>query len=163
MKYKIAVIAFALISALPAFANAAQQDEALAPVRAFAQHFNAGDTAFPSDAFTDQCTVLDEFSPYIWDHSPAVGDVHTWWASLVGTNDAARRSRFLASKEHVTFDAPTSFRVKGNLAYVSMPATLIYTANGLVHKQTAMFITTEENRPEGWRIRAHAWAIIADT
>src|ERR1700756_237464 len=102
----------------------------LAPIHAFEQHFNAGDTAFPSDAFTDRCTVLDEFAPFVWDGGTDVGDIHTWWYRLVGSNDPKRRVRFLSYKQHVAFSAPSQVSVKGNRAYVSMPATLTYVEKG---------------------------------
>ena len=40
----------------------------------------------PNDAFTEECTVLDEFAPYVW-RSAA-----TWYGDLMG-RDAAEQAK----------------------------------------------------------------------
>ena len=130
------------------------------PVQAFSLAFNAGQTAFPHDAFTNDCSVIDGFAPYAW--NGAEGDVHAWWSRLLGSSSAANHKRFLLLKEHLEWGTPIHVAIKDDRGYISTAGTLTYDLNGERHVQRAIFTAAEINTAEGWRIRAHAWSITSD-
>ena len=132
----------------------------LAPVNAWAVAFNSAQTAFPSDAFTDDCTVIDEFPPFAWASGPQ--DVRSWYAYLVGSQSPERRARFLASKQHVTFDPPRFVREREGGAYLVFPSVLTYVSKGVPRTQRGTFVVAERKTSAGWRISANSWAIDSD-
>jgi hypothetical protein len=150
------LLALALLGASPAPDTAAL----LVSVNTWGDAFNAGQTAFPSDAFTVDCTVIDEFTPFAW--SPAHQTIRQWYAAVVGADSAQSRARFLASKQHVTFAAPRFVTVRDGGAYLVFPSTLTYVSKGATHTQRGTFVVVERLTEAGWRIAAHSWAIDSD-
>src|SRR5579862_3258246 len=140
-----------LAMAAPAGAQTTTPDTAalLVPVNAWGAAFNAGQTTFPSDAFTDDCTVIDEFAPFAW--APGPHDVRHWYATLVGSDSPARRARFLASKQRVVFAAPQYVRERNGGAYLVFPSTLTYVDDGRSHTQRGTFVVVERKTSAGWR------------
>lgn len=156
------IVLLATVSVLsrPAVAQTADLAALMAPVSAWTAAFNAGQTNFPSAAFTDDCTVIDEFPPFAW--STTRQDVHRWYALLVGSQSPERRSRFLAAKEHLTLDAPRFVQQRGDGAYMVFESTLTYVAKGAAHTQRGRFVVAERMVGARWKIAAHSWAIESD-
>jgi ketosteroid isomerase-like protein len=132
----------------------------MAPVTAWVQAFNSGQVAFPSDAFTDDCTVIDEFPPFAWSRDRV--NVRTWYAVVIGATSPQKRARFFSYHQRLTLAEPTYMRMKDGGANIAFPATLDYVEKGKHHVQRAMFTVSERKTPDGWRISAHAWAITSD-
>ena len=130
------------------------------PVNAWGDAFNAGQTAFPSEAFTADCTAIDEFTPFAW--SPGHQTIRQWYAAVVGADSPKNRASFLASKQHVTFDAPRFVTVRDGGAYLVFPSTLTYVSKGAAHTQRGTFAVVERLTGAGWRIAANSWAIDSD-
>ena len=149
-----------LLAALLGAAPAPNTPPLLVPVNTWGDAFNAGQVAFPSDAFTDDCTVLDEFTPFAWSKGHAT--IREWYAAVVGADSPKNRARFLASKQHVTFGTPRFVTVDGDGAYLVFPAKLTYVSKGAAHTQRGTFVVAERHTYAGWRIAAHSWAIDSD-
>jgi hypothetical protein len=151
-------MALALLGASPA--PTPDSAPLLAPVNAWGDAFNAGQTAFPSAAFTDDCTVIDEFAPFAWSKGHA--GIREWYAAVVGADTPLSRARFLASKQHVTFDAPRFVTERDGGAYLVFPSTLTYVSKGASHVKRGTYAVVERLTAAGWRIAANSWAIDSD-
>ncbi|MBD5657168.1 MAG: hypothetical protein IAI50_18610 [Candidatus Eremiobacteraeota bacterium] len=127
----------------------------LAPVRAFAAAFNA-QGAYPEAAFTRDCSVLDDFAPYVWRGD---GAPRRWYASLTGTTPLERRA-MAATHARIVFDAPQFTRRDRERAYLVVPGTLTLTLHGNVETQHGRWTLAEVRGPSGWRIASQAWAIV---
>lgn len=132
----------------------------LAPVQAWTSAFNMGQTAFPTEAFTEDCVVIDEFAPFAW--SPQRVNVREWYATLVGSKSVAARARFLGFREHLEVSQPHDVRVAGDGAYLVFPSVVSFVEHGKHHAQRGDFVVVERRTPHGWRIAAHSWAIVGD-
>ena len=160
-KNTIAAAMLLILSAtVPAFAADTYSPALAAPVNAWVNAFNSGQTAFPDTAFTDDCAVIDEFPPFSWGSDRV--SVRQWYADVVGSNDPTRRARFLSEKEHLALGAPTYVRANATGANITFPAVYTYTSMGKLHTQRALFTVVERNTSNGWRINANAWAISSD-
>src|ERR1700722_2841466 len=150
----------ALASAL--IIAAAQPDTAplMAPVNAWTTAFNTAQTTFPTDAFTEDCTVIDEFAPFAW--GPSHPTVRQWYAAVEGVGSAARRQMVLSTHEHVDVGLPSNVFVKGDTAYMTFHAG--WTAQGPHNKhfsQPGLFTVVERKTADGWRISANSWGILS--
>ena len=159
-KQLLATLILGLATAVPGAAASTYTDALAAPVSAWVHAFNSGQAAFPSDAFTDDCAVIDEFPPFSWGKDRV--NVRAWYADVVGSNDPKRRARFLAEKEHLVLEKPTYVRSNETDANVTFPAVYTYTSDGKLHTQRALFTVVERKTAAGWRINANAWAISSD-
>jgi hypothetical protein len=157
-RWILLLMALALIGASPA--PALDTAPLLVPVNVWGDAFNAGQTAFPSVAFTDDCTVIDEFAPFAWSNGHE--NIRQWYAAVVGADSAQSRARFLASKQHVTFDAPRFVTERDGGAYLVFPSTLTYVSKGTAHTQRGTFAVVERRTDSGWRMVANSWAIDSD-
>jgi hypothetical protein len=137
-----------------------QLSQLLAPVNAWVSAFNSGQTAFPSDAFTDDGTVIDEFAPYTWSKDRAT--VRQWYAYLVGADSPERRAKFLSYKEHLWIGAPHDVQQKGDAAYLVFNAVVTFLDGGKTVSQPGTFVVVERRTPQGWRISANSWAIVGN-
>src|SRR5579863_10002297 len=83
-----ALLIFALASALPALAAMTpEQNAAMAPIRQFATGFNRGDMKMATRACDSPASVLDDFSPHIWQGATACAD---WAKSFVAVARASK-------------------------------------------------------------------------
>jgi len=152
------LLASALLGATPA--PAPDTAPLLVPVNVWGDAFNSGQTAFPSAAFTDDCTVIDEFRPFAWSNGHHT--IREWYAAVVGADSPQSRASFLASKQHVTFDAPRFVTERDGGAYLVFPSKLTYVSKGASHVQRGTFVVVERLTDAGWRIAANSWAIDSD-
>ncbi len=134
------------------------QTPLLAPLKAFAAAFNAGNRSFPSQAFTEDCTTIDEFGPFEW-HGK--GSIRVWYRDTTGRT-ARGYQHFLAAHEILTLDRARMIRQRGSNAYVVLATRLQYRHNGDQHLQHLDWTVTEVRTPSGWRIAAQAWALLDD-
>ncbi len=141
---------------------AAQPDTSalLVPVNAWAKAFNTHQAAFPSDAFTEDCTVIDGFPPFAW--APQHATVREWYAAVEGLDVPAHRPFVLKSQERVEVGTPENVIVKGDNAYMTFHST--WTALGPHGKhftQAGLFTVVEHKTPSGWRISANSWGVLS--
>lgn len=155
IKYLVGLIALSATTCFSAPVTPAEAD-LMAPVHRFQLAFNRGDASMPTDVFTDDASVLDGFSPYIW---VGRGTIRAWYTTLVGGNAADHQS-FLAHRYRLSLQKPATVRVDGGNAYIVVPAIDRWD-DGARHYERAYWLITERRFPKGWRISSHAWAIVA--
>ena len=164
MNRSILAIALAIATStfpLPLLAQNAPQDKVdiaplMAPVLAWANAFSTQQLAFPANAFTDDCVVIDNFPPFVW-ASPNSG-IRQWYASVEGADSPADREHVLKSKETVELSAPQNVAVRDGKAYMTFSATWRgLSRSGKRFTQGAVFTVIERQTDAGWRIEAHSW------
>jgi ketosteroid isomerase-like protein len=156
----------ALASALIIAAAQPDTPALMAPVNAWVKAFNTAQTTFPSDAFTDDCTVIDEFAPFAW--GPSHPTVRQWYAAVEGLDVPGHRQIVLSSHDHVDVGTRSNVFVKGDNAYMTFHALwhAEYRAPGARTKhfsQTGLFTVVERKTAEGWRISANSWGVLSQS
>jgi ketosteroid isomerase-like protein len=142
--------------------TAEQRDAIMRPVNAWVHAFSTQQAAFPDDAFTDDCLIIDEFAPFAW--SPGTTTVRQWYADVEGLDTAADRQSVLRSKESLQVGDPENLTIAGDRAYMSFHATWSAT-NPKTNKpfvQHGLFTVVERKTKNGWRMIANAWGILED-
>lgn len=154
MKYSVVLLAvFAFIGATP------DPKPFLNPVNAWVHAYNSHQMAFPTDAFTDDCTVIDEFAPFAW--APQKTDVHSWYSRIQGAQSPQARRRILESQEFTAVSAPENLIVSGDIAYLTFHSYWTYRKrDGSRFLQRGLFTVVERKTPLGWRISAQSWGIL---
>ncbi len=149
-----------LIAAARAHASAVTDTQAavLAPLKAFAAAFNAGDRNFPSAAFTGDCTTIDEFDPFAWHGS---GSIRVWYRETTGGTTRGYR-HFLDAHETLTLENARIIRQRGSNAYAVLATRLHYMQSGKPRLQHLDWTVAEVRTSSGWRIAAQAWALLDD-
>jgi ketosteroid isomerase-like protein len=145
-------------AATPAI-TAEERAAVLKPVHAWVHAFSTQQKDFPSDAFTDDCTVIDEFAPFAW--SAGTTNIRQWYAAVEGLDSPANRDGVIRSKESVSVGDVENLVISGDGAYMTFHAT--WSANGRGSKmftQHGLFTVVERRTPNGWRISANSWGIL---
>ena len=125
--------------------------QAMAAVHQFVDNFNSGNTKEMLAACAPATNILDDFPPHVWSGSGACAA----WASAL---EAANKAQGMGG-EKVTLSAPTTEMVTGNVAYIVVPASLVFTQRGKAMTQTgATWTLVVRKMSGGWRITAWAWA-----
>jgi len=138
--------------------SAGAQAPLLVPLKTFAAAFNSGDRKFPANAFTDECTTIDEFDPFAW-HGK--GSIRVWYRETLGGTTRGYQ-HFRSAHEVLTLDSPQMIRRRGNNAYVAFATHLQYTAMGTRRVQHLDWTGAETRTPSWWKIAAQAWALLDD-
>ncbi len=128
--------------------------ELMAPVQTVTKAIN-GMRAFPAAAFTQDVVVIDEFPPFVW---RGKADAEKWWARLMQPLKDKK-----IEYETVTLDEPGKPRVKDNLVYFTVPATIDYKYEGKVYQQKGHWTFVMQKQADAWVIAAHSWDIVSDT
>jgi ketosteroid isomerase-like protein len=155
-------LAFAL-AILPQCASAQDTPDVaalLAPVKAWADAYSSHQLEFPSNAFTEDCVVIDNFPPFLW-ATPSHG-IRQWYADVEGANSPVKRQAVMNSKETLEVGTPIVIVVKEGEAYMTFSAKWHgYSRSGKYFFQTAVFTVIERLTEAGWRIEAHSWGELA--
>ncbi len=140
-------VAFALIPSPSTAAGSTPMQTINAAVRAF----NAGDYKTWAAACDSPAQIIDDFPPHVWSGATACSD---WVAALQAMVEKQKLSNLT-----VAFGTPTTNAVTGNVAYIVLPATLHYNANGKPVKRTGAVVTIAlKKTASGWRMTGWAWA-----
>jgi ketosteroid isomerase-like protein len=155
----IALLCYVQTAVSAAPPPAVDRKELLAPVDAWVHAFSSQQAAFPSDAFTEDCTVIDEFPPFAW--GPGGPSVRVWYAAVEGMDAPANRASVLRTKETVLVGLPENLQVQGNRAYMTFHAVWSgLSRKGKRFSQRGLFTVAERKTTAGWRIFAHSWGIL---
>jgi ketosteroid isomerase-like protein len=139
--------------------DSAEQAAILKPVQAWVRAFSTQQAAFPTDAFTEDCIIIDEFAPFAW--SAGTTNVRQWYAAVEGLDSAANRQAVLRSKESVSVGEVENLSVTGDLAYMTFHATWSAAGrHGKPFTQRGLFTVVERKTPNGWRMSANSWGIL---
>lgn len=125
--------------------------DAISVVQGFVEAFNRADLGGMVAYCSVPMSILDGLSPHVWQGSTACED---WY------RDVARVSEHQGVRGYsVHLASPWHTDVHGDAAYIVVPATMTFTANGKQTTQGGSVFTLGLRRlPEGWRIAAWAWA-----
>lgn len=138
--------------AVGAAANAAPPDaQVMAPIQKFIDSFNTGDiaAAAATHAATADLAIIDEVAPHLWRGTQAF---QAWAADL----DSESKQRGLTDQA-VTLGAPTREEVKGDSAYVVVPAVYSFKEGGVAKREEAQMTFALKKGAGGWLIHAWAW------
>ncbi len=122
----------------------------LAAVTQYIDAFNNGDAEAMAATFDVPGSILDGMAPHLWQGPTATQD---WYRDVLAEGELHGASGYF-----VTLDKPVHENVTGSGAYVVVPATMTFTADGKKVTQTgAVFTVALRQRSDGWRIAAWAW------
>ena len=145
----IALLAAAACAATPALAKPAADPSA--PVRAFIDAFNVGDSARGFAAYAPgPVSIIDEFGPHMWVGPNAA---HAWAAGYEANAKAAG-----VSDGHVSYSPPVRVEVTGRSAYIVMPTVYTYKLRGKPQIEEATLNAVTHLTAKGWKLAGWAWA-----
>lgn len=122
----------------------------LAAVTQYIDAFNNGDAEAMAATFDVPGSILDGMAPHLWQGPTATQD---WYRDVLAEGELHGASGYF-----VTLDKPVHENVTGSSAYVVVPATMTFTADGKKVTQTgAVFTVALRQRSDGWRIAAWVW------
>jgi ketosteroid isomerase-like protein len=123
----------------------------MAAIRHYMDAFNRGDREAMAAMFAVPGQILDGMAPHVWQGPTATQD---WYRDVLIEGEQHGVSGYF-----VTLGEPLHNNVTGESAYVVVPASMTFTAQGKQVTQTgAVFTVALRKLPEGWRIAAWAWA-----
>ena len=145
----IILLAIAIAATLSAFAS--EETHVMATVNQFVDGFNKGDLKSAAAACADQMSIIDEFSPHLWQGAGA-------FSKWVDDFDADAKKNEITDG-FVTLRKPRHIDVTADHAYVFIPANYAFKKQGKPAMETGSIITIVlQKDPAGWRITAWAWA-----
>jgi ketosteroid isomerase-like protein len=147
----IALAASVLTVAGAASALASDKDDVMAVVNLW----NDTDPAKSISSCADDAVVIDDFPPFEW---RGAGACANWSKAFDGF---AQQNGI--SEPVGTVGKPKRFMVKGDHAYVVVPATFGYTMKGKPVKLVATATFSLRKTAAGWRITAWSWATTSIT
>ena len=122
-----------------------------APIRAFLDSFNRGDIAAAAAAHASgPVTIVDEVAPYRWHGADAFRE---WAAAL----DKETKDGGLTDQKVVASGAATRERVQGDSAYVILPVTYSFKAQGKAMREDAQMTFVLVKQADGWKIAGWTW------
>jgi hypothetical protein len=120
-------------------------------VHQYIDGFNKGDPKAMATAFAVTGSILDGMAPHVWQGPTAAQD---WYSDVLVEGEQHGASDYV-----VTLGEPLHNNVTGDSAYVVVPATMTFKANGKkITQRGAVFTAALRRFAEGWRISAWAWA-----
>lgn len=142
-----------LIGLLCAFAiggPAAAHPELVAPIQTFVDSFNKGDLAAAKATHTGDLAIVDEAPPYVW---RGAGAVEAWAGDLAKDSEARG-----VTDQVVTLGKATREEVKGDRAYVIVPAVYAFKERGVAMREAAqMTFSLQKDAAGAWKINAWTW------
>src|SRR5258706_353922 len=126
MRKLIMVLAFALGASASAIASEATN--VMATVNRFVDGFNKGDLKSAAAACADQMSIIDEFSPHLWQGAGA-------FSKWVDDFDADAKKKDVTDG-FVTLSKPRHIDVTEDRAYVVAPADYSLKQKGKTMKET---------------------------
>ena len=120
-----------------------------APIKAFVDSFNKGDTAGAAATMAPRVSIVDEVAPFQWRGPDAFA---RWGASLAADSKARGYSN-----ESVTLGTPSRELVSGVNAYVIAPATYAFTQKGVKMAEVSQITFTLMKIDTGWKITGWTW------
>lgn len=134
-----------------ASAAASDRDDVLASIQQFFGGLNKGDVKTAVAACASPASIVDDFAPHEWHGTNACAD----WA--VGF--AADNAKHGITDGIVTLFKPWHVYVKGDYAYVVVPANFAFKQHGKPALESGSIFTAALKKfAAGWRITGWAWA-----
>ena len=138
------------LTAMPALAaDTAEDAAALAPIHAFIDGTNTGNTKAAAAAFAPDAAIIDELPPYVW-RGP--GAYAAWGADFGKAAKAAR-----ITEPVITLETPRKLELTGSRGYAVIPARYDFKEAGRPVHEHGTFTVALTKRKPGWRIAAWSW------
>jgi hypothetical protein len=129
----------------------------LQPLNRLLTAFNAHADLVPKGIFTDDATVVDVISPFVW---TGPGAVARWYDALLGRSPASPRANDLVTlDQHLTIGPLESVQIADDYAMFVVPAVATYLDHGARQRQVARWFLTERRVAGEWRISAHVFDV----
>src|SRR5712692_5915481 len=148
MRTIILVLAAALASAPLAVtpAKASEKTDVMAAVKQNIDSFNKGDKRAGIATCAAPASIIDDFSPHVWQGATACSD---WWNDI----DAFNKKNGITDP-NVALGKPRHTDVTGDRAYVVVPTTYTYKQNGKPVTESGAVWTLAflQKVSAGWRI-----------
>ena len=123
----------------------------MAAVHKYINAFNQGDVKEMAAQCAVPASILDGLPPHAWYGPTATED---WYRDVI-----AAGAKEGAGDYFVTLSDPRHVEVRGDCAYVVVPATMKFKVNGNEVVQTgSTFTLALRQLDDAWRISAWAWA-----
>lgn len=123
----------------------------MATVLRYVEAFNNGDAVAMAAACAAPMQILDGMSPHVWQGPTAAED---WWKDVCAEGDHVGASGY-----RIVLGEPRHVDVKGESAYVVVPATMTFDLRGQQVTQTGSVYTVALRKVDAdWCLTAWAWA-----
>ncbi|MFG2634214.1 nuclear transport factor 2 family protein [Streptomyces sp. NPDC048362] len=127
-------------------------NDPMAAVARYVDAFNRGDARAMAAACADPMQILDGMAPHVWQGPTASED---WWRDVLAEGEHIGASGWY----RITLGEPRHVYVKGDHAYVVVPATMTVDLRGSQVTQTGSVFTVALGKVNSqWRLTAWAWA-----
>lgn len=130
----------------------------MAPVDAVVDAVNAHEAKLPDHTFATRCTIVDEFSPYLWF---GAGAGTSWYSSLVGVTPAEQQ-HFQDLRAHFMIGDPRFLRADANHVYFVIEATLTSYDQGVRKRSIGQWTITEAQTGDHWLIDSMVWGTLRE-
>lgn len=146
------ITALALALVVVGTALASEEDaKVVAVLNQFVDGFNKGDTRMITASCAENMSIIDEFSPFLWQGDGAC-------AKWMNDYEANARKKGI-SDGVVTLSKPKHVDVDGDRAYVVAAANYSYKEKGKPVEQVGSIMTLALHKSaEGWKIVGWSWA-----
>ena len=134
--------------------GAATESPVMQPVRALVEAMN-GRREFPAELFTSDAFAIDEFAQFAWQGQ---GAIKAWYGAFL------EPATTTLSDERIVITSPSRKPIeKGGFAYVTVPTTITWTANGKKNTQTGHWTFVLQQQGQKWVIAAHSFDLVSQT
>jgi ketosteroid isomerase-like protein len=140
------IVACALLAAAAAQAADMRVE---APIRQINVAFNSGDSKAAETNLLPGVSIVDEVPPHVWTGPRSFA---AWSADLEAYDKAHG-----ISGERVDLGAVRREVVSGDMAYVIIEATFVFTQKGRVMHEPSQLTYVLKKTPAGWKIAAQTW------
>ena len=146
------IIAFLFAMTLAtAAATASPANDVVTTIRHFVDGFNKGDTATVLATCAPKMSIIDDFSPHVWQGPTACAD----WGNAYDAD--AKRNGITGGI--VTLGKPWRVDVTGDRAYAVIPASYAYEQHGKpVNEPGAVLTVALQKIGTVWRMTGWAWS-----
>ncbi len=110
----------------------------------------AGDVKTLREQYTDDCTFIDEFAPFLWSGPGALND---YFASAAQVFQETRHTAVTMTK-----GTPKFVYVTPQSAYVIEPMTEKALVDGRPYSSSGSLVFVLTKQASGWKIRSQTWA-----
>ena len=132
-------------------ATLSSMTEPMSTVQKYIDAFNRGDLKDMAATCDVTTSILDGLPPHSWQGPTACED---WYKDVIAAGKEEGADDYF-----VTLSNPQHVDVKGDRAYVVVPATMKFKVHGKEVTQSGSIMTLALRKVDGqWRIAAWAWA-----
>jgi ketosteroid isomerase-like protein len=137
------------ISGLAFSANPIVDPAVAAPAKALASALSEL-KPFPTELFTSNAIVVDEFPPFTWQGPDAA---RNWYEQYLGLVKSVGMRDIVV----IVSDPDRNVTIAADRAYVTFPTSIKYTLKGKREEERGRWTLVLEKQSGKWRIASHSW------